>query len=225
MGLKTPLDQYHNPDCGGPSYYDYQYYDDSNPTDVQAATTTTERTTTRDFTCPSGNSKETITLGFGESLGFSTQETDTYGKNVKCVVKFKRGRRSKCKLKFSCSAFSLTAKNSDCNRGSDFVRIGGDKFCADDSPDVTVNSRTLNVHFHSQRRSRGGTGAECTATCIGPQEPSSSAPTNPTTTTPPPATTPEPTTGVSHSGKEGLLLRILPQQNTALLSNVRPSVS
>ena len=41
------------------------------------------------YTCPSGKSKETITLGVGESVDFSTQETDTYGKNVKCVVKFK----------------------------------------------------------------------------------------------------------------------------------------
>merc|ERR1712210_265586 len=37
------------------------------------------------YTCPSGKSKETITLGVGESVDFSTQETDTYGKNVKCV--------------------------------------------------------------------------------------------------------------------------------------------
>ena len=41
------------------------------------------------YTCPSGKSKETITLGVGESVDFSTQDTDTYGKNVKCVVKFK----------------------------------------------------------------------------------------------------------------------------------------
>ena len=41
------------------------------------------------YTCPSGKSKETITLAVGESVDFSTQETDTYGKNVKCVVKFK----------------------------------------------------------------------------------------------------------------------------------------
>ena len=33
--LKTPLEQYYNPDCGGLSYYDYQDYDDSNPTGVQ----------------------------------------------------------------------------------------------------------------------------------------------------------------------------------------------
>merc|ERR1712193_514545 len=59
-----------------------------------------------------------ITLAVGESVDFSTQENDAYGKHVKCVVKFKRGKRSKCKLNFSCSAFTLTAKNSNCNKGS-----------------------------------------------------------------------------------------------------------
>merc|ERR1712184_155454 len=68
-----------------------------------------------DYTCPSGKSKETITLAVGKSVDFSTQENDAYGKNVKCVVKFKRGKRSKCKLNFSCSAFTLTAKNSHCS--------------------------------------------------------------------------------------------------------------
>ena len=33
--LKTPLEQYNNPHCGGSSNYDYQDYDDSNPTGVQ----------------------------------------------------------------------------------------------------------------------------------------------------------------------------------------------
>ena len=42
-----------------------------------------------DYTCPAGKSKETITLAVGESVDFSTQENDAYGKNVKCVVKFK----------------------------------------------------------------------------------------------------------------------------------------
>jgi len=147
------------------------------------------------YTCPSGKSKETITLGVGESVDFSTQETDTYGKNVKCVVKFKRGKRSKCKLNFSCSAFTLTAKNSNCNKGSDFMKIGKEKFCEDNSPDVTVNGRTLNVQFRSNKRSKGGAGAECTATCIDPEEASTSAPTDPPTTTPTPATTAAPTTG------------------------------
>ena len=45
------------------------------------------------YTCPSGKSKETITLAVGESVDFSTQETDTYGKNVKCLVKFKVRKR------------------------------------------------------------------------------------------------------------------------------------
>merc|ERR1712032_124930 len=122
------------------------------------------------YTCPSGKSKETITLGVGESVDFSTQEAETYGKNVKCVVKFKRGKRSKCKLNFSCSAFTLTAKNSACNKGSDFVKIGREKFCEDNSPDVTVNGRTLNVLFRSNKRSKGGEGAECTASCIDTEE-------------------------------------------------------
>merc|ERR1712210_240194 len=140
------------------------------------------------YTCPSGKSKETITLGVGESVDFSTQETDTYGKNVKCV--------GKCKLNFSCSAFTLTAKNSNCNKGSDFMKIGKEKFCEDNSPDVTVNGRTLNVLFRSNKRSKGGVGAVCTATCISNDEASTSAPsTDPPTTTPTPATTAAPTTG------------------------------
>merc|ERR1712192_200885 len=150
------------------------------------------------YTCPSGKSKETITLAVGESVDFSTQETDTYGKNVKCVVKFKRGKRNKCKLNFSCDAFTLTAKNSNCNKGSDFVKIGKEKFCEDNSPDVTVNGRTLNVLFRSNKRSKGGEGAECTATCIDNDEASTTTPaasTLPPTTTPLPATTAAPTTG------------------------------
>merc|ERR1712158_289071 len=139
------------------------------------------------YTCPSGKSKETITLGVGESVDFSTQETDTYGKNVKCVVKFKRGKRSKCKLNFSCSAFTLTAKNSNCNKGSDFMKIGKEKFCEDNSPDVTVNGRTLNVLFRSNKKSKGGSGAKCTASCIDTSAPA-------TTTTAAPATTAAPTT-------------------------------
>jgi len=157
------------------------------------------------YTCPSGKSKETITLAVGESVDFSTQETDTYGKNVKCVVKFKRGKRSKCKLNFSCDAFTLTAKNSNCNKGSDFVKIGKEKFCEDNSPDVTVTGRTLNVLFRSNKRSKGGEGAECTATCIDNEEASTTTPaastTLPPTTTPSPATTTAaPTTGGATSG-------------------------
>jgi len=161
------------------------------------------------YTCPSGKSKEMITLAVGESVDFSTQETDTYGKNVKCVVKFKRGKRSKCKLNFSCSAFTLTAKNSNCNKGSDFVKIGKEKFCEDNSPDVTVTGRTLNVLFRSNKRSKGGEGAECTATCIDNEEVSTTTPaasTAPPTTTPSPATTAAPTTGStggSNTGSKG----------------------
>jgi len=154
------------------------------------------------YTCPSGKSKETITLAVGESVDFSTQDTETYGKNVKCVVKFKRGKRSKCKLNFSCSAFTLTAKNSNCNKGSDFVKIGKEKFCEDNSPDVTVNGRTLNVLFRSNKRSKGGEGAECTATCIDNEEVSTTTPaasTEAPTTTPSPATTAAPTTGSCES--------------------------
>merc|ERR1719382_1879781 len=153
-----------------------------------------------DYTCPSGKSKETITLAVGESVDFSTQENDAYGKNVKCVVKFKRGKRSKCKLNFSCSAFTLTAKNSNCNKGSDFMKIGKEKFCEENSPDVTVNGRTLNVLFRSNKRSKGGEGAECTASCIDTEEASTTpASTEVPTTTPSPATTGAPTTGLSHN--------------------------
>merc|ERR1712066_404485 len=92
------------------------------------------------------------------------------------------GKRSKCKLNFSCSAFTLTAKNSNCNKGSDFMKIGKEKFCEDNSPDVTVNGRTLNVLFRSNKRSKGGSGAKCTASCIDTSAPATTTTAAPTTT-------------------------------------------
>merc|ERR1711962_1927414 len=146
------------------------------------------------YTCPPGKSKKTITLGVGESVDFSTQDADSYGKNVKCVVKFKKAKKAKCELNFSCSAFTLTAKNSNCNRGSDFLKIGKEKFCEDDSPDVTVAGRTLNVLFRSNKRSKGGEGAECEATCVDPDDETPTTVAPPATTPPPPVTTAAPTT-------------------------------
>ena len=70
------------------------------------------------------------------------------------------------------------------------------RFCEDNSPDVTVNGRTLNVLFRSNKKSKGGSGAKCTASCIDTSAPA-------TTTTAAPATTAAPTTtGLSHNGKE-----------------------
>jgi len=147
------------------------------------------------YTCPPGKSKKTITLGVGESVDFSTQDADSYGKNVKCVVKFKKAKKAKCELNFSCSAFTLTAKNSNCNRGSDFLKIGKEKFCEDNSPDVTVAGRTLNVLFRSNKRSKGGEGAECEATCVDPDDETPTTVAPPATTPPTPVTTAAPTTG------------------------------
>merc|ERR1712223_377522 len=147
------------------------------------------------YTCPPGKSKKTITLGVGESVDFSTQDADSYGKNVKCVVKFKKAKKAKCELNFSCSAFTLTAKNSNCNRGSDFLKIGKEKFCEDNSPDVTVAGRTLNVLFRSNKRSKGGEGAECEATCVDPDDETPTTIAPPATTPPTPVTTTAPTTG------------------------------
>merc|ERR1719173_298414 len=147
------------------------------------------------YTCPPGKSKKTITLGVGESVDFSTQDADSYGKNVKCVVKFKKAKKAKCELNFSCSAFTLTAKNSNCNRGSDFLKIGKEKFCEDNSPDVTVAGRTLNVLFRSNKRSKGGEGAECEATCVDPDDETPTTVAPPDTTPPTPVTTAAPTTG------------------------------
>merc|ERR1711962_551855 len=154
------------------------------------------------YTCPPGKSKKTITLGVGESVDFSTQDADSYGKNVKCVVKFKKAKKAKCELNFSCSAFTLTAKNSNCNRGSDFLKIGKEKFCEENSPDVTVAGRTLNVLFRSNKRSKGGEGAECEATCVDPDDetPTTVAPT--VTTPPTPVTTAAPTTGLASDNQE-----------------------
>merc|ERR1712165_151264 len=153
------------------------------------------------YTCPPGKSKKTINLGVGESVDFSTQDADSYGKNVKCVVKFKKAKKAKCELNFSCSAFTLTAKNSNCNRGSDFLKIGKEKFCEDNSPDVTVAGRTLNVLFRSNKRSKGGEGAECEATCVDPGDETPTTVAPPATTPPPtPVTTAAPTTGGVTSG-------------------------
>merc|ERR1711936_452255 len=158
------------------------------------------------YTCPPGKSKKTITLGVGESVDFSTQDADSYGKNVKCVVKFKKAKKAKCELNFSCSAFTLTAKNSNCNRGSDFLKIGKEKFCEDNSPDVTVAGRTLNVLFRSNKRSKGGEGAECEATCVDPDDETPTTVAPPATTPPTPVTegtTTEGTTGGSNTGSKG----------------------
>merc|ERR1712223_1349215 len=156
------------------------------------------------YTCPPGKSKKTITLGVGESVDFSTQDADSYGKNVKCVVKFKKAKKAKCELNFSCSAFTLTAKNSNCNRGSDFLKIGKEKFCEDNSPDVTVAGRTLNVLFRSNKRSKGGEGAECEATCVDPDDETPTTVAPPATTTPTPVTTAAPTTGDEYKYLGGL---------------------
>merc|ERR1711962_160422 len=155
------------------------------------------------YTCPPGKSKKTITLGVGESVDFSTQDADSYGKNVKCVVKFKKAKKAKCELNFSCSAFTLTAKNSKCNRGSDFLKIGKEKFCEDNSPDVTVAGRTLNVLFRSNKRSKGGEGAECEATCVDPDDETPTTVAPPATTPTPPVTTAAPTTGSGSSSGSG----------------------
>merc|ERR1712004_616037 len=128
------------------------------------------------YTCPPGKSKKTITLGVGESVDFSTQDADSYGK---------------------------TAKNSNCNRGSDFLKIGKEKFCEDNSPDVTVAGRTLNVLFRSNKRSKGGEGAECEATCVDPDDETPTTVAPPATTTPSPVPTAAPTTGSGSSSGSG----------------------
>ena len=98
------------------------------------------------------------------------------------------------------------------------------RFCEDNSPDVTVNGRTLNVLFRSNKRSKGGVGAECTATCISNDEASTSVPpTEPPTTTPTPATTAAPTTGLSHNGKEWIPRSLF--CNTFSLPSLSPFLS
>merc|ERR1711962_424460 len=172
------------------------------------------------YTCPPGKSKKTITLGVGESVDFSTQDADSYGKNVKCVVKFKKAKKAKCELNFSCSAFTLTAKNSNCNRGSDFLKIGKEKFCEDDSPDVTVAGRTLNVLFRSNKRSKGGEGAECEATCVDPYDETPTTVAPPATTPPPPVTTAAPTTACTGSACTSILnRRSLEEYNNAICND------
>merc|ERR1711962_740305 len=172
------------------------------------------------YTCPPGKSKKTITLGVGESVDFSTQDADSYGKNVKCVVKFKKAKKAKCELNFSCSAFTLTAKNSNCNRGSDFLKIGKEKFCEDNSPDVTVAGRTLNVLFRSNKKSKGGEGAECEATCVDPDDetPTTVAPL--ATTPPTPVTTAAPTGACTGSACTSILnRRSLEEYNNAICND------
>ena len=51
-------------------------------------------------------SSETLTVGAGESLSYSTQEGARYTRNVDCMAKFRKG--SSCqKLRLSCETFSL----------------------------------------------------------------------------------------------------------------------
>ena len=99
------------------------------------------------------------------------------------------------------------------------------RFCGDENtPDVTINGRTLNVLFRSNKRSKGGDGAVCTATCISNDEASTSVPpTDPPTTTPTPATTAAPTTGLSHNGKEWIPRSLF--CNTFSLPSLSPFLS
>merc|ERR1712223_1984312 len=113
-----------------------------------------------------------------------------------------QAKKAKCELNFSCSAFTLTAKNSKCNKGSDFLKIGKEKFCEDNSPDVTVAGRTLNVLFRSNKRSKGGEGAECEATCVDQDHETPTTVAPPTTTPPTPVTTATPTTGLGSFNQE-----------------------
>ena len=51
-------------------------------------------------------SSETITIGAGESLSYSTQEGARYTRNVDCMAKFRKG--SSCqKLRLTCESFSF----------------------------------------------------------------------------------------------------------------------
>merc|ERR1712004_417798 len=148
------------------------------------------------YTCPPGKSKKTITLGVGESVDFSTQDADSYGK---------------------------TAKNSNCNRGSDFLKIGKEKFCEDNSPDVTVAGRTLNVLFRSNKRSKGGEGAECEATCVDPDDETPTTVAPPATTPPTPVATAAPTTGLGSSNQEWIPVTLF--HNTCSLLFLSPFLS
>merc|ERR1712055_635394 len=84
------------------------------------------------------------------------------------------------------------------------VRVELLLLCDHNSPDVTVAGRTLNVLFRSNKRSKGGEGAECEATCVDPDDETP-------TTVAPPATTPTPpvTTAAPPVGRENLIRRVL----------------
>lgn len=130
--------------------------------------------------CGKSKTKKTVTLKKGDSVAFSTQARAKYGKKVNCAIMFKRQKKQKCQLSFSCSSFDLTAANSGCTKTSDFMVIGGKKYCKRNSPSVTVKGTILKVVFKSHKKSRGGRGAKCSASC--------------TSSTPPPATTAAPGT-------------------------------
>ena len=65
-----------------------------------------ESSNSKGFTCPTGQSSSTMTIGAGETLTYSTQEGSRYTSGVDCTVEFKKGASCN-KLRFSCEDFSL----------------------------------------------------------------------------------------------------------------------
>merc|ERR1719430_759744 len=59
----------------------------------------------QDVTCGPGKTKEKVTLGEGDSSTFHTQAQ--YGPGVNCKVTYKRKRKAKCDLSFSCEEFEV----------------------------------------------------------------------------------------------------------------------
>jgi len=146
------------------------------------------------YTCPSGKSKKVIRLGIDQSEVLETQEGDKYSKNVNCRVIFKKkNKKLKCKLQFSCKDFALIAKKPTCRGGSDFFVINRKKFCGTNAPEVETPKVNLAVVFKTNKRSKGDTGAICTATCASgaatTAAPTTTAPTTGAPTTAAPTTT------------------------------------
>ena len=102
---------------------------------------------------------------------------------------------------------------------SDFCKKKSIRYCQANRPNVEVEGNKLVVVFKSNKRSKGGAGATCTATCASKGTTTPAPATTPTTpspattpTTPAPATTPTtpvPTTTPT-TGPVEALVKILP---------------
>merc|ERR1719430_2028124 len=121
----------------------------------------------QDVTCGPGKTKEKVTLGEGDSSTFHTQAQ--YGPGVNCKVTYKRKKKAKCDLSFSCEEFEVPNPKAKCSGRGDFFKINKQKYCQTTGPDIPTTKKALKVLFKSNKKSEGGLGGYCTAKCMSEQ--------------------------------------------------------